>query len=117
MADKDEAPKGAPASKSTAVSVRLGESPNGQPLLVNYSAATVASGLVLIDFGFLEPAMLAALSRAARSGGKVPASVNGKLSARVAIPPDAARALYAQLGRLLTRPAAKAGRGSDPTVN
>jgi hypothetical protein len=109
MAEKDVTSKTTPAAKPSAVAVRLsGDSPAAQPVFSNYSAAVTTSGLVLIDFGFLEPAMLAALSRAARAGGKIPGEVNGRLAARVALAPETARALHAQLGRLLSRPAEKA---------
>ena len=116
MAEKNEAPTAAASGRTSSVAVRLGESAAGQPLLANYSSATVTSGMVLVDFGFLEPGMLNALSRAARSGGKIPAAVNGRLAARVALPPDVARSLYAQLGRLLA--ASPKGKGEKgPSMN
>lgn len=107
MAENDKAPA------STAVAVRLVENaPVTQPLLVNYSTATVTSGLVMLDLGFLEPAMMAALTRTAKAGGKLPKGVAGKLGARVALTPDAARQLQQQLTKLLTPMALK-----DKTIN
>jgi hypothetical protein len=44
--------------------------------------------------------MLAALPRVARSGGKLPESVNGKLAVRVAMGYDALQALKQQIDRL-----------------
>lgn len=94
--------------KPTAIAVQLSaDAPTGQPLLANYSNASVTAGLVMVDFGFLEPAMLNALSRLAKSGGKVPQSVNGRLAARLAMTPDAARNLHAQLSRMLAAPKSK----------
>ena len=39
--------------------------------------------MAFIDFGFLEPGLLAAIPRVAKQGGKLPESVNGKLAVRV----------------------------------
>lgn len=58
--------------------------------------------MVFVDFGFIEPGMLAALPRLAREGGKMPESLNGKLAARVALGYDAVAQLHQQLGRVLT---------------
>lgn len=104
--EKDNKQELAAASR-TAVGVRLIESPAGQPVLSNYSSAVPANGLVLIDFGFLEPAMLNALAKAAKSGGKVPKTVQGNLGARVALTPEAARAMMQQLERILSTTVAK----------
>lgn len=99
--EKDGKQESAAAGTRTAVGVRLVESPAGQPVLANYASAAPANGLVLIDFGFLEPAMLNALAKAAKSGGKVPKAVQGNLSARVALTPEAARGLMQQLERVM----------------
>jgi hypothetical protein len=37
---------------------------------------------VLLDFGFLEPTVMTAIQRAAKSGGKLPPTLNGKLAVR-----------------------------------
>jgi len=71
-----------------------------QPVLANYTALNVAPGMVFIDFGFLEPAMLSALPRVAKAGGKLPESLNGKLAVRVAMGFDALQALKQQIDRL-----------------
>src|SRR3954464_2851541 len=72
-----------------------------QPVLANYSNLNIAPGMVFIDFGFLEPAMLTALPRVARSGGKLPESLNGKLAVRVAMGYDGLANLHQQIGRML----------------
>jgi hypothetical protein len=72
-----------------------------QPVLANYTNLNVAPGMVFIDFGFLEPAMLTALPRVARSGGKLPESLNGKLAVRVAMGYDGLANLHQQIGRML----------------
>ena len=72
-----------------------------QPIVANYTALNVSPGMVFVDFGFIEPGMLAALPRMAREGGKMPESINGKLAARVALGYDALAQLHQQLGRVL----------------
>ncbi len=72
-----------------------------QPVVANYCSINVAPGMAFIDFGFLEPGMLAALPRVARSGGKLPERLNGKLAVRVALGYDALAHLHQQLGRVL----------------
>ena len=56
--------------------------------------------MIFIDFGFLEPAMLAALPRMMKQGGKLPEAVNGKLAVRVAMGYDALQGLKQQIDRL-----------------
>jgi hypothetical protein len=93
---------GADAPKSKGLGIRLVPVENSdQPVLANYTALNVAPGMVFIDFGFLEPAMLTALPRVAKQGGKLPESVNGKLAVRVALGYDAMAALHQQMGRML----------------
>jgi hypothetical protein len=70
-----------------------------QPVLANFTRLNGAPGMVFIDFGFLEPSALSALSRLAQSGGKIPESLNGKLVVRVALGFDALDGLYQQLGK------------------
>lgn len=57
--------------------------------------------LVFVDFGFLQPAALDALSRLARSGGKIPATLTGKLAVRVALGYDTVATLHQQLGQVV----------------
>ena len=72
-----------------------------QPVVANYTSLNVSPGMVFVDFGFLEPAMLTALPRVARSGGKLPERLNGKLAVRVALGYDALANLHQQLGQVL----------------
>jgi hypothetical protein len=65
---------------------------------------------VFIDFGFLEPAMLSALPRVARQGGKLPESIAGRLAVRVAMGPEALRNLKQQIDRLMVAGNADATR-------
>jgi hypothetical protein len=71
-----------------------------QPVFANYTVLNAGPGVVFVDFGFLEPAMLAALPRLAQRGGKLPQSVNGRLAVRVALSADAVRNLKRQLAQI-----------------
>lgn len=72
-----------------------------QPVLSNLTMVNVSPGMAFIDFGFLEPGLLAALPRMARSGGKLPERLNGKLAVRVALGFDSLANLHQQLGQVL----------------
>ncbi len=72
-----------------------------QPMLANFTRLNGAPGMVFVDFGFLEPAALSALSRLARSGGKIPETLAGKLAVRVALGYDTLAALHQQLGQVV----------------
>src|SRR3954471_1516413 len=72
-----------------------------QPRVANYTALTLAPGMAFIDFGFFEPAMLAALPRVAQQGGKLPESINGRLATRVAMSYDTLTNLQQQLASAL----------------
>jgi hypothetical protein len=82
-----------------------------QPVVANYTSINVAPGMVFIDFGFLEPAMLAALPRLAKEGGKLPESVNGRLAVRVAMGYDALQGLKQQIDRLASAASAARRKG------
>jgi hypothetical protein len=72
-----------------------------QPLLANVTMVQPTAGVALVDFGFLDPAAMAALNSMARAGKKVPERVNGRLAARVAISYEALATLHRQIGALL----------------
>lgn len=72
-----------------------------QPRVANYTSLTLAPGMAFLDFGFFEPAMLAALPRVAKEGGKLPESINGRLATRVAMSYDTLANLHQQLGNAL----------------
>ena len=72
-----------------------------QPVLSNLTSVSMAPGIVFIDFGFVEPNLLAALPRMARLGGKMPERINGKLAVRVALGFDSLAALHQQLGQVV----------------
>jgi hypothetical protein len=94
--------KTAAAPAPARMAVRLAPVDNSdQPVLANHTAISSAAGMAFIDFGFLEPGILAAIPRVAKQGGKLPQQLNGKLAVRVAMGVDGIAALHQQLGRLL----------------
>ena len=80
-----------------------------QPVFANVCNVNVAPGVAFIDFGFLEPAMLSALPRVARQGGKLPERIEGRLAVRVALGVEALASLHQQLGRVLAAARQAAG--------
>jgi hypothetical protein len=100
--EQPAAPDAAKAAERTRMGIRLQPVDNSdQPVLANYTNLNISPGMVFIDFGFLEPGLLTALPRVARSGGKLPESVNGKLAVRVAMGYDGLANLHQQIGRML----------------
>ena len=72
-----------------------------QPVLVNTSNVQLAPGMAFIDFGFIEPGLLAALPRVAQQGGQLPKEINGRLAVRVAMGYDGLAQLQQQLTRAM----------------
>ena len=72
-----------------------------QPRVANYTSLTLAPGMAFLDFGFFEPAMLAALPRVAQQGGKLPEAINGRLATRVAMSYETLANLHQQLGNAI----------------
>ncbi|MEW6245076.1 MAG: hypothetical protein AB1555_00010 [Nitrospirota bacterium] len=54
-----------------------------QPVSANYTTVAVAQGIAYLDFGFIEPAMLAMLARTARDGKAIPERLDRKLVVRM----------------------------------
>ena len=105
MATKENETTGASTPKEASKqSVNLQLVPaNGsdQPVLANVTMVQPTAGVALVDFGFLDPGAMAALSNMARAGRKVPERVNGRLAARVAISYEALATLHQQIGGVL----------------
>jgi hypothetical protein len=102
---KEEKPAAADAKPAARqrMGVRLAPVNNSdQPVVANYASVNVAPGMVFIDFGFIEPGLMAAIPRVAKQGGKLPQAVNGKLAVRVAMGYDGLSGLHQQIGRILT---------------
>ena len=92
----------APDQGQKALGLRLVPVGNSdQPVFANVCNVNVAPGVAFIDFGFLEPAMLTALPRVAKQGGKLPERIDGRLAVRVALGVEALASLHQQVGRVL----------------
>jgi hypothetical protein len=121
MADapKKEEKPAAPQAEAAArqrLAVRLAPVDNSdQPVLANYAVVNAAPSMAFIDFGFLEPGLLAAIPRVAKQGGKLPQSVNGKLAVRVAMGYDGLAGLQQQIVRILTGLHAASSAAKKPT--
>jgi hypothetical protein len=72
-----------------------------QPLTANYTGVGVTQGIAYVDFGFIEPALMATVIRTAQNGGHVPKNLEGTLAARVAMPLEALLRLHQQLRQVL----------------
>ncbi len=97
MAEESKQPQ-----KAAGLNIRLAPTGNSdQPVLANITRINSAPGMVFVDFGFLEPAALTALSNLARSGGKIPERMTGRLAVRVALGYDTLVALHQQLGQVI----------------
>ena len=87
--------------KITAVNVRLHPvERSDQPIVSNVATVTVAQGIAYLDFGFIEPAMLAKVMVDSQNGKTLPEQVDGKLVARVSLGLDVMARLQGQMQRL-----------------
>ncbi len=87
---------------SVTLNVRL--KPNAeakQPVLANYSTVGVAQGIAYVDFGFIEPPVIAAAVRQVQKSGSAPKNLEGEMATRVALPIEAVVRLQQQLTQVL----------------
>jgi len=91
-------------SKDTtiALNVRLKPSESSaHPRVVNYTNVGVAQGIGYVDFGFIEPALLAAIAKTAKDGQAAPKGLEGHLVTRVAMDVGALAKLHQQIQQVL----------------
>jgi hypothetical protein len=71
--------------KTIALSVRLkpGES-SAHPVATSHTNVGLAQGIAYVEFGFIEPALFAAIAKTAKDGQAVPKGLDGTLVTRVA---------------------------------
>lgn len=82
------------------VSMQQGEH-TGQPIYSNFTSVQGGQGVVIVDFGFLDPQTIHALNQMTRSGDKPSGAISARMSCRMAISIDAASQLAQQLNQLL----------------
>lgn len=88
--------------KTIALNVRLKPVEHSdQPHSANYSNVGVAQGIAYLDFGFIEPALLAAIAQTAKDGQVAPKGLDGTLVTRVAMGVDVLARLHQQIQHVL----------------
>lgn len=90
------------AGQTVSVAIRLQSVDHSeQPVFANFTTVQTASGVVFIDFGFLEPQTMAALARLGQPGAKIPEAIGGNLACRMALSLETTASLANQLNQLL----------------
>jgi len=88
--------------QTLALNVRLKSSePSAHPKATNYTNVGVAQGIAYLDFGFIEPAVLAAIAKTAKDGQAAPKGLDGHLVTRVAMGVDVLARLHQQIQQVL----------------
>lgn len=75
----------------------------GQPLYSNFASVQSSQGVIIVDFGFVDPQTMSAFNCMIKSNEKIPATISAKMSCRMAISIDAANQLAQQLNQLLSK--------------
>lgn len=89
-----------PHTKQMQVRMQQGEH-SGQPIYSNFVSAQGGQGVIIVDFGFLDPKTINALNQIAKAGEKMPDTIDARMSCRMAISIDTANQLAQQLNQLL----------------
>jgi hypothetical protein len=85
-----------------ALNVRLKPSESSaHPRATNYTNVVVAQGIAYVDFGFIEPTLLAAIAKTAKDGQAAPKGLEGTLVTRVAMGVDVLARLHQQIQQVL----------------
>jgi hypothetical protein len=72
------------------------------PVFSNFTNVSPGAGMAVMDFGFLDPSTIMAVTRLQRSGKKAPNPVNGRLASRVVMTYDTLANLHQQIGRVIS---------------
>lgn len=103
MIEKNDMPtetNGTGRALQVKVAIQGGEQ-TGQPVYSNLTSVQSGQGIVMVDFGFMDPQTMQLLNRKIASGEKVSDTINAKMSCRMAVSIDAANQLSQQLNQLL----------------
>jgi hypothetical protein len=101
-------------SKDTtiALNVRLKPSESSaHPRAANYTNVGIAQGIAYLDFGFIEPALLAAVAKTAKDGQAAPKGLEGHLVTRVAMDVGSLTRLQQQIQQVLASSVVTRSRG------
>jgi hypothetical protein len=74
---------------------------SAHPRMTNYTTVSVAQGVAYLDWGFIEPALLASVAKTAKDGPAASKRLGGHLVARVAMDVNALTHLYKQIQQVL----------------
>ncbi|MEO7861012.1 MAG: hypothetical protein ABIU05_11295 [Nitrospirales bacterium] len=92
----------APKDQTIALNVRLKPSePSAHPRATNYTNVGVAQGIAYLDFGFIEPLLLAAIAKTAKDGQAAPKAIEGQLVTRMAMGVDVLARMHQQIQHVL----------------
>ena len=75
--------------------------PSVHPRATNYTNVGVAQGIADVDFGFIEPALLATIAKTAKDGPAAPKGLDGTLVTLVAMGVDVLARLHQQIQQVL----------------
>ncbi len=103
----------APLAEQKAVQVALrlkAVDRSDRAIVSNVSAVHASSGMVFVDFGFVEQQAIDEITRAMRAGAQTAANIDGRLECRIAMSVGD----MVQLSRQLQQVLATVGRKSSP---
>ena len=85
-----------------ALNVRLKPSDSSaHPRAANYTNVGIAQGIAYVDFGFIEPTLLAAIAKTTKDGQTAPKGLDGHLVTRVAMDVNSLARLQQQIQQVL----------------
>jgi hypothetical protein len=91
-----------PHDKTIALNVRLKPSESSaHPRAANYTNVAIAQGMAYLEFGFIAPALLAAIAKTTNNSQAAPKGVDGHLGTRVAMDIGALTRLQQQIQHAL----------------
>lgn len=114
MTDNNDTQAGstADASRQQALQVSVKMQQNertSQPIYANFTSVQGGQRVIIVDFGFVDPQLISALNRMAKSGEKTPDTIDATMSCRIALSIETASQLAQQLNQLFhTKPEPKA---------
>lgn len=91
-------------SKDTTITLNVRLKPSdssAHPRAANYTNIGIAQGIAYLDFGFIEPQLLAAVAKTAKDGQVAPKGLDGHLVSRVAMDVSALVRLQQQIQQVL----------------
>ncbi|BFU91117.1 MAG: hypothetical protein NTAFB01_23040 [Nitrospira sp.] len=85
-----------------ALNVRLKPTESSaHPRAANYTNVAVAQGIAYLDFGFIEPTLLATIAKTAKDGQAAPKGLDGHFVTRVAMDINTLARLQRQIQQVL----------------